>query len=260
MRKVIALILPLLITSAVFGQESAPPPQQTGQIQAAPSAQPALTKEEIKRQQEEAKREAKAREAQAKADAKIAAEQAKIAAKERKRQAEAERKAQALENTVPINVNRNYDRFKDYTLSILSEMPVYTPALNRGLTGPNFHMTAAIGYGGTTPGQTYEVVLGFNIRTTGMTPMWYAGPELLFLADGERISGVGSNVQWQTYVNWYPFLGNVQMIRTYSAVSLRYDDFVRIANAQNVEFRLGGIEARLLQRHLQAFRALLEQK
>lgn len=210
-------------------------------------------KEEARQREEEAKRDAK------KAVAATAAQQ-KAEAKEKKQQAQSERQAQAIEDSVPINVNRNYDRFKDYTLSILNEMPVYTPSLNRGLTGPNFHMTAAIGYSGSSPRAAFDVVLGFNIRTAGMTPMWYSGPELLFLADGERLSGIGSTVQWQTYVNFYPILGNVQMVRTYAAVTMRYEDFIKLANSKNVEFRLGGIEATLLQRHLQAFRTLLEQK
>lgn len=248
------LLLIFLFASVPAVAQSTPQPAPDQKAEAkARKEEEKRQKEEAKRQKEEAKREAK------RAAAALAAQQ-KSEAKEKKRQAQAERQAQAIEDSVPININRNYDRFKDYTLSILNEMPVYTPTLNRGLTGPNFHMTAAIGYSGSTPRESFEVALGFNIRTTGVTPMWYSGPELLFLADGERISGIGSTVQWQTYVNWYPFLGNVQMIRTYAAVTMRYEDFVKIANSKNVEFRLGGIEANLLQRHLEAFRALLQQK
>lgn len=223
-------------------------------------------KQQEKEQKERAKQEERARKERAQQEerdrkerAKLEQERQKQEARNSKERAKQEKTQREREGSIIIAVNRNYDRFKDYTLVILNEMPVYNPQLNRAMTGTNFTMTAAIGFRGQQPVPPFEVALGFNIRTTGYQPAFYTGPELIFIADGERMSAMGSTTTYQTYVNWYPFLGNVQMVRTYVAATMRYEDFQRIAKSSNVEFNLGGIIAPLQQKHLDAFRTLLSE-
>lgn len=224
------------------------------------------SKQQEKEQKERAKQEERARKERAKQEererkerAKLELERQKQEARENKQRAKQEKTKREREASIAISVNRNYDRFKDYTLLILNEMPVYNPQLNRALTGTNFTMTAAIGFRGQQATPPFEVALGFNIRTRGYQPVFYTGPELIFIADGERMSATGSTATYQTYVNWYPLLGNVQMVRTYVAATMRYEDFQRIAKSSNVEFSLGGIVAPLQQNHLQALRTLLSE-
>jgi hypothetical protein len=249
-----AFILCAAAAALALGQDATP----------SPSPSPAVDKEtaqKLEREQKARDKEAAKRlEEEKKQAAKEEAERQKAVEKRAKQQAKEEKTQREREASIPVSVNATYDRFKDVTTVSSAEMPVFNQLLNRALTGTNYSMTVLVQYNGTLPRPPYAVVFVFNIRTVGYQPVFYSGPDVIFLGNANRFISERTTAAHETYVNWYPFLGNVTMTRTYVGASLGFSQFEELSTANTAEFRLGdNIEAPLQQRHLEAFRALVSE-
>ncbi len=161
---------------------------------------------------------------------------------------------QRVENLIRRSITQVYDKFKNTTTVSLDLMPVYVPSLYTKLNKePHLYVYAEYDFKGVN--KPTSIIIGFVSKK--LQGYWFRdNRDLNFIADDNRINlGNMSHDGNATPTN---ILGNIFYITNEAlSTSISIDDFLQIANAKNVEFRLGNVEGSLSEKHLSAFRDLI---
>lgn len=172
--------------------------------------------------------------------------------KETAKQAEREAKAKRdLEKKFPINVGREYDRFKDLTSVRLQPMKIPAPFVNYNVGIYDLWIEAGYAYQGQVTRQPDTVILIFGTQSRGWS--FAVSRDLTLLVDGERLSLGTTGHQGEPG----SYLGS-SWVREAMFVQLPYGVFNKIANAKAVEVQLGSFEFALTERHLEGLRRLMD--
>jgi hypothetical protein len=137
------------------------------------------------------------------------------------------------------HVKKEYDRFRGMTTARLDEMTL----IDRPLSSERLTLRVEATYESDKGGRPKNVTLIFNSQAPRLR--LYQGQEAIFLADGERLRSVsaveGMPEQYGTLTRYER-----------KDVVVRYEDFVKIANAQTVEMQLGAVETKFDKKVLKA--------
>lgn len=139
-------------------------------------------------------------------------------------------------------ITSKYDRFKDITIVRTSRM-----ALRGGKR--TLRMYADFSYSGKEPRQPDKVNIYFYAAAA--RPVFREDDlELNFLVDDERVPVGAMRLIDEDKTK--------SLIKQTVSVALPYETFVKIAKGKKVELQVGGLEYKLTDAHLDAFRKLLE--
>jgi hypothetical protein len=141
--------------------------------------------------------------------------------------------------SIQKHIQKEHDRFKDTTTVRLDDM-VLSEKL---LSDEKLTLRVEVTYEGEKAVKPKNVKLIFNSQALRLR--LYQGKEAIFLADGERIRSTSA-------VNGLADMYSTSIRFERKDVVVRYEEFVKIANAQTVEMQLGAVETKFDKKVLEA--------